>query len=96
MPDKDLPAISARQRDELFTKLKEDPKFRDAMKRDWREAVQELKIKPDAIAKGVLSRNEVEDFLGQRAGWTIEIVISARVPGEEQVRLAEAVNFQAR
>ena len=96
MPDRDVPAISARLRDALFNKLKEDPKFRDAMKKDWREAVQQLKIKPDAIAKGVLSRTEIEDFLGQRAGWTIEIVISAKVPGADRVQLAEAVNFEAR
>jgi hypothetical protein len=96
MPDRDVPAISPKLRDALFTKLKDDPKFRDAMKKDWREAVQQMKIKPEAIAKGVLSRREIEDFLGQRAGWVIEIVISARVPGAERVQVAEAVNFEAR
>ena len=94
MPDKTV--LTNRQKDQLFTMLKEDPKFRDLMKEDWRKALETVKIKPDAVAKGVLTRNEIESFLGQRAGWTIEIVISARRLDMESIELKEAVNFEAR
>ncbi len=94
MPD-DRPVISVRQRDALFNKLKDDPEFREAMKKDWRAALEKLRIKPDAVAKGTLSRREIDDFIGQRAGWTIEIVIAAK-PGAERVQVSEAVNFEAR
>ena len=96
MATDDREAISARQRDSLFSKLKDDPKFRETMKKDWRAAVQELKIRPDAVAKGALSRREIGDFINQRAGWTIEIVIFNRFTGSERVHLNEAVNFEAR
>lgn len=94
MPEKTV--LTNRQKDQLFSMLKEDPKFRELMKQDWRKALETLRIKPDAVAQGVLSRNEIEGFLGQRAGWTIEIVISAHKPGLEAVQLKEAVNFEAR
>jgi hypothetical protein len=94
MPEKTV--LTNRQKDQLFTMLKEDPKFRELMKQDWRKALESVRIKPDAVAKGVLSRNEIETFLGQRAGWVIEIVIAGRVPGMETIELKEAVNFEAR
>ena len=92
----DREAISARQRDALFTKLRDDPKFRDAMKKDWRAAIQEMKINPKSVAKGALTRKEIGDFIGQRAGWTIEIIIVNRFTGMEKISVAEAVNFDAR
>jgi len=88
--------ISARQRDDLFNKLRDDPAFRETMKRDWRAAVREIGINPEQLAKGALSRSEVADFLAQRAGWTIEIVISSRFSDAERVAVNEAVNFAAR
>ena len=88
--------LTTKQRDALFSKLRDDPAFREAMKKDWREAVTALKIKPELIAKGALSRREIDDFINQRAGWTIEIVISGKVPGAERVQINEAVNFVAR
>ena len=92
----DREAVSAKQRDALFERLRDDPKFRDAMKKDWRAAIGELKIDPKAVAKGTLSRKEIGDFLNQRAGWTIEIVFFNRLTGNEQISLGEAVNFEAR
>jgi hypothetical protein len=89
-------ALTPKQRDLLFGKLRDDPAFREAMKKDWRSAVTTLKIKPDAIVKGALSRREIDDFINQRAGWTIEIVIAGRVPGQERVEINQAVNFQER
>ncbi|MCC7157815.1 MAG: hypothetical protein IT161_24765 [Bryobacterales bacterium] len=94
MPEKTV--LSNRQKDQLFTMLKDDPKFRELMKEDWKRALETVKIKPDAVAKGVLTRNEIESFLGQRAGWTIEIVIAAHRPDMEAIQLKEAVNFEAR
>ena len=94
MPDKTV--LTNRQKDQLFAMIKEDPKFRTMMKEDWRKALESVKIKPDAVAKGVLSRNEIESFLGQRAGWTIEIVIAAHRPDMEAIQVKEAVNFEAR
>jgi len=88
--------ISARQRDDLFNRLRDDPAFRETMKRDWRAAVRELGINPEQVAKGALSRREVADFLAQRAGWTIEIIIFSRFSGAESVEVGEAVNFAAR
>ena len=88
--------LTSRQRDALFSRLRDDPAFREAMKKDWREAVTALKIKPEAIAKGALSRREIDDFIGQRAGWTIEIIIFNKLPGAERVQINEAVNFEAR
>lgn len=92
----DREAVSAKQRDALFEKLREDPKFREALKKDWRGALGELKIDPKAVAKGTLSRKEIGDFINQRAGWTIEIIISNRFTGSERISMAEAVNFEAR
>ena len=89
-------AISAKQRDDLFNKLRDDPAFRETMKKDWRAAVQQLKIDPAHIAKGALSRREVGDFLAQRAGWTIEIIIFSKFSGAERVEMKEAVNFEVR
>jgi hypothetical protein len=94
MPDTEV--VSAQQRDALFNKLRDDPAFRDAMKKDWRAAVQQLHINPATVAKGTLSRSEVGDFLAQAAGWTIEIVISSRATGAERVEMKDGVNFAAR
>lgn len=94
MPEKTV--LTNRQKDQLFTMLKDDPKFREMMKQDWKKALETVKIKPESVAKGVLTRNEIESFLGQRAGWTIEIVISAHRPDIESIQLKEAVNFEAR
>lgn len=88
--------LSAEQRDALFRKLREDPGFREAVKRDWRAAVRQVDINPELVAKGTLSRNEVDDFLTQRAGWTIEIIIFTRAIEAERVEIGEAVNFGAR
>jgi|WetSurMetagenome_2_1015567.scaffolds.fasta_scaffold730490_1 hypothetical protein len=90
--------LSPRQRDALFAKLKDDPKFRDQMKKDWRSAMSAMKIKPEAIVKGVLSRQEIEQFPGQSAAWTIEIVISGKVGPDavESIATKEAINFAAR
>ncbi len=92
----DKPVLRAAQRDKLFNRLKEDPKLRELMKQDWRAAMQAVGIKPDTIVKGTMSRREIDDYLAQRAGWTIEIVISARNSAAERVQVAEAVNFEAR
>jgi hypothetical protein len=66
------------------------------MKQDWRAAMQAVGIKPETIVKGTMSRREIDDYLAQRAGWTIEIVISSRTTGAERVQVSEAVNFEAR
>lgn len=94
MPDK--PVLRATQRDRLFNRLKDDPKLREMMKQDWRAAMQAVGIKPETIVKGTMSRREIDDYLAQRAGWTIEIVISSRTTGAERVQVSEAVNFEAR
>lgn len=88
--------VSAKERDRLFGKLREDAKFREMMKKDWREALKAVEIEPDAVVKGTLTREEVESFVQQRAAWTITIVISAARRGMEQIKLSEAVNFEAR
>lgn len=94
MPEKTV--LSNRQKDLIFNKLKADPKFRELMKQDWKKALASVRVKPDAVVKGVLSRNEIESFIGQRAGWTIEIVISSGRPELEAIQLKEAVNFEIR
>ena len=43
MPDSTV--LTKEQRDALFTKLREDPKFREMMKKDWKEALSSVKIK---------------------------------------------------
>lgn len=86
--------ISARTRDKLFKRLHEDPKFRDAMKKDWRRAVKEAGVNPARVVKGTLTREEIQS-VAQAAAWTITIVIAAR-QGLEQIKMTEAVNFEAR
>jgi hypothetical protein len=88
--------INKEQRETLFSKLREDPAFRETMKKDWRGALKQAKIDPEAVVHGTLSRQEVENFARQRAGWEIIIVISAMQRGAERVQLNEAVNFEAR
>lgn len=94
MPERAV--LTAAQRDRLFKRLKEDPALRDTMKKDWRAAMKTVGIKPDEVVKGVMTRREIDDYLAQRAGWTIEIVIFSRSTGAERVQLSEAVNFEAR
>lgn len=88
--------LSNASKDKLFTKLREDPKFRDLMKKDWRAALKETDINPETVVKGTLSRQEIENFAQQRAGWEIIIVIFVRDAGLERVSLSEAVNLEAR
>ena len=89
--------ISRQQRDELFARLRKEPRFRQMMKKDWRAVLKEAEIDPEAVAKGTLSREEIEQFAQQRAAWTIVIVISARLPfAGEQIKFSEAVNFEKR
>ena len=83
------------QKDKLFARLRDEPAFREMIKKDWRAALKEVQIDPEAVAKGTLTREESESFAAQRASWTITIVIFAR-NGLEQVSPGEAVNFQAR
>ncbi len=83
-------------KDKLFSKLREDSKFRELMKKDWRAALKETDIDPETVVKGTLSRQEIDNFARQRAGWEIIIVIFARDTGLERVSLSEAVNFEAR
>jgi hypothetical protein len=93
---KEKSVLTAKQRDALFTGLKDDPKFRELLKKDWRAALKEAKLNPDAVVKGTLSRTEIENFASQRAGWTIEIVIFNRDSGLENIAVKEALNFEAR
>lgn len=93
---KEKAVLSAKQRDTLFTSLKDDPKFREMMKKDWRTALKQSNIDPDSVARGTLTRSEIENFASQRAGWTIEIVISKRNFDMETIEMKEAVNFEAR
>jgi len=88
--------VSAVQRDALFNKLRDDPAFREAMKKDWKAAVKHVGINPDVVAKGTLSREEVNDFAAQRSGWTIHIVISTSASEAQRVQLSDAVNFAPR
>ena len=88
--------LSNREKDALFERLKANREFREEMKKDWRQALKAAEIDASAVAEGVLSRREVESFAGQRAAWTIEIVISAGRPGLETIQVAEAVNFEKR
>ena len=94
MPDRTI--LTKEQRDALFTKLSEDPNFRELMKKDWKEALSSMKIKPEVTAGGMLSRNEIESFAGQRASWTIEIVIAGKYPRKDVVELKETVSFDTR
>ena len=87
--------VNKEQREVLFDKLREDRKFREAIKKDWKAALKELRIEPEMVAKGELSRREIESFGQQKAGWEIVIVISAR-NGLDRISLNESVNFQAR
>lgn len=93
---KDRSVLSVKQRDALFTTLKDDPKFRELIKKDWRAGLKKAGIDPEAVVKGTLSRSEIENFASQRAGWTIEIVIFARELGMENISFKEAMNFEAR
>jgi len=94
MPEKLV--LRPKQRDQLFTKLRTDAKFRELVKQDWRKALESTGMKPEAVAKGMLSRSEIESFAGQRASWTIEIVIAGRTAGLETIELKDAVTFEAR
>lgn len=94
MPERKREVISARTRDRLFKKLYEDPKFRDSMKKDWRKAVKAVGVDPRRVVKGTLTREEIQS-VAQAAAWTITIVITAR-QGLEQIKMTEAVNFEAR
>jgi hypothetical protein len=87
--------LKKEQRDALFAKLRDDAKLRAMLKKDWKAALKSVNIDPATVAKGTLSRREVESFANQRAGWEIIIVISAR-QGLDKIRVNEAVNFEAR
>lgn len=95
MPE-EMSVLSHHQKDTLFTKLREDPKFRELMKKDWRAALTEVNIKPESVVKGTLSRQEIENFAQQRAGWEIIIIIFDPRSALERVSLGEAVNMAAR
>ncbi len=87
--------VSREVRDKLFTRLVEEPAFREAVKKDWQAAFKEAGIDPHTVARGTLSRQEVQNFAGQRAGWEIVIIIFVRDLGQ-RVSINEAVNFEAR
>jgi hypothetical protein len=87
--------IKKEERDRLFSMLREKPEFREMIKKDWRAALKEVGIDAEKVVKGELSRQEIESFAKQRAGWEIIIVIFAR-SGLEKIRINEAVNFEAR
>jgi hypothetical protein len=93
---KERTVLTAKQRDALFTSLKDDPKFRELIKKDWRAALKKSNVNPDAVVRGTLSRTEIENFASQRAGWTIEIVIFNKDFGLENIAVKEALNFEAR
>ncbi|HSE37810.1 MAG TPA: hypothetical protein VLG74_10940 [Blastocatellia bacterium] len=93
---KERSVLTAKQRDALFTSLKDDPKFRELIKKDWRAALKKTNVNPDAVVRGTLSRTEIENFASQRAGWTIEIVIFNKDLGLENIAVKEALNFEAR
>ena len=88
--------LTHEQKDKLFARLRDDPKFRELMKKDWRAAFKESAIDPDAVVNGTLSRQEIDNFALQRAGWEIIVVIFVRDLGLPRVSLSEAVNFEAR
>ena len=88
--------VSREQRDKLFDRLVEEPAFREAVKKDWQAAFKQAGIDPQAVAKGTLTRQEVANFAGQRAGWEIVIVIFARDLGQQRIETRDAVNFEAR
>ena len=95
----DTPVLNKKQRDMIFNKLKTDPKFREDLKADWKSAIKKAGITPEKLAQGVLSYKEVVPFQGQRASWTIEIVIAGRVPGQERVNVAykeKSIGFKPR
>ncbi len=87
--------VHPEHRDKLFARVQEDPKFRQMLKKDWREAFAEMEIDPEKVIGGRLTREEMATFAQQRAAWTITIVISAR-SGIDQIAINEAVNFEAR
>jgi hypothetical protein len=93
---KERSVLTAKQRDALFTSLKDDPKFRELIKKDWRAALKKTNVDPNAVVRGTLSRTEIENFASQRAGWTIEIVIFNKDFGLENIAVKEALNFEAR
>jgi hypothetical protein len=97
MPD--TPVLSKKQRDAIFSKLKTDANFREDLKTDWKKAIKKIGITPEKLAQGVLSYKEVVPFQGQRASWTIEIVIAGRIPGQERVNVAykeKSIGFKPR
>ena len=88
--------VSPQHRDALFNKLRDDAAFREAMKKDWKAAVKQVGINHELVAKGTLSRQEVNDFAAQADGWTIIIAISNRASEAQRVEMNQAVNFAAR
>lgn len=85
--------LKREQREKLFEKLKEDREFRELMKKDWRAALGKLNLKADDVVGGILKREEIEEFKRQAAGWTIEVVISAKAVNDERIKISEAVLF---
>ncbi len=87
--------LKKEHRDALFTKIREEPKFRDLLKKDWRAALKEMKIDPETVVKGKLTREEIST-LAQQSGWEIIIIIFEASLGLERIRTSEAMNFEAR
>ena len=87
--------LSVQQRDTLFTRLREDREFREVLKRDWRAALKETGVDPEAVVDGQLTREEMQSIGNMRAAWTIIIVIFAKEM-RERLQINEAVNFAAR
>ncbi len=88
--------LKKEHRDALFQKLREDPKFREVLKKDWRAALKQMKIDPDMVAKGKLSRQDTLSFAGARMVSDIIIIIEEVLENRERISLSETVNFEAR
>ena len=91
-----MPEVLTRaDRDTLFNKLATDPAFRDEMKKDWRKALQSLKIKDTDVEDSVLSRTELVPFDERvgAAGIEIEITIAAAAK-EKEIKIEDSFIFK--
>lgn len=87
--------MKTEQRDVLFKTLREDPNFRELLKKDWRAALKKIDIDPQMVAKTKLSREETIPLTMGRSRASIIIVISA-LENREQISMSDTVNFEAR
>lgn len=92
--------LTEKQRDALFKRLRDDPKFRELMRKDWRAAMKAVNINPQTVAKSTITnadlmpstKSGIDVDVGFNSGWTISVVNF----GKESIVVKEPVSFERR